>query len=175
MTTELLTAFERALQKRNALLVRKLRPGLAAPDVTSILEDTGIRGQVKPIVELYSWKNGQTIDLEVRRSGKGLFPGKAFYFPSLEMAVGHFGHFAAAAQTHPEISEGVGRYFPMFWDGGNSWFAIDVKASSHNRVVFIDLKSERPFREAYGSADDLIADAIGANEDNRVLRCMRPA
>ncbi len=172
MNLELLAEFERAVRSRNPLLASKFQPGLPAADIGRTLADAKVAGETQPLFTLYGWKNGATLDFELRQSGKGLFPGKALYFPILEMAVGHFGHFAGVARKHPEMSEAVGRYFPVFWDGGNSWVAIDLKISHNNRVMMIDLKSNQPFREAYRSMHELIADGIRANRENQLLSCM---
>jgi hypothetical protein len=170
MNLELLREFEQALRGRNPLLVGKLQAGLPALEVERTLMRAKIAGSIEPLVTLYSWKNGGTLDLELRQSGKGLFPGKPFYFPALEMAVGHFGHFAAVAKKYTEISEAVGRYFPFFWDGSNSWFGIELELAHRNRVMMIELKSNPPFRQAYPSLEALITDGIRANRENQPLR-----
>ena len=169
MNLELLGEFERAVRSRNPLLAGKFQPGLPPAAVRRALTGGKVMGETDPLLTLYGWRNGHTLDFELRRSQKGLFPGKPFYFPSLEMSIGHFGHFAEAARTHLQISEAAGRYFPVFWDGGNCWFGIDLQISHHRRVMMIDLKAPQPFAEAYSSMEELIADGIRANNENRPL------
>jgi hypothetical protein len=168
MNLELLGEFERAVRSRNPLLAGKFQPGLPPATVRRALTGGKVTGETDPLLTLYGWRNGHTLDFELRRSQKGLFPGKAFYFPSLEMSIGHFGHFAEAARSHLQLSEATGRYFPVFWDGGNGWFAIDLQ-TPHQRVMMIDLKAPQPFAEAYSSMDELIADGIRANKEDRPL------
>jgi hypothetical protein len=168
MNLELLTEFERAVRSRNPLLASKFQPGLPPAAVRRALTGGKVTGEIDSLLTLYGWRNGHTLDFELRRSQKGLFPGKPFYFPSLEMSIGHFGHFAEAARTHLQISEAAGRYFPVFWDGSNGWFGVDVQ-NSHHRVMMMDLKSPQPFAEAYSSMDELIADGIRANKEDRPL------
>lgn len=169
MNLELLGEFERAVRSRNPLLASKFQPGLPPAVVRRALAGGKVTREAEPILTLYGWKNGHTLDFELRRSQKGLFPGTPFYFPTLEMSVGHFGHFAEAARTHLQISEAAGRYFPVFWDGSNRWFGIDLQTSYHYRVMMINLKAPQPFAEAYSSMDELIADGIRANQEDRTL------
>ncbi len=169
MNLELLGEFERTVRSRNPLLAGKFQPGLPPAAVRRALSGGRVTGETDPLLTLYGWRNGHTLDFELRRSQKGLFPGKPFYFPSLEMSIGHFGHFAEAARTHLQISEVAGRYFPVFWDGSNCWFGIDVQTSHHHRVMMIDLKAPQPFVEAYSSMDEMIADGIRANQEDRPL------
>jgi len=169
MNLELLGEFERAVRSRNPLLASKFQPGLPLAAVRRALTSAKVTGETDPLLTLYAWRNGHTLDFELRRSRKGLFPGKPFYFPSLEMSIGHFGHFTEAARTHPQISEAAGRYFPVFWDGSNRWFGIDVQTSHHYRVMIMDLKAPQPFAEAYSSMDELITEGIRANKENRPL------
>src|SRR5262249_19292613 len=100
-------------------------------------------------------------------------PGKPYFFPSLEWTIGDFLDLKEVVKNYPKISEAVGRYFPLFWDGSTETLAVDLKPTKQNRVLIVDTKSERPFKEAYSSFDEFVADAIRANTENKPLRCFQ--
>lgn len=175
---------ERATIARNPSLAAKFQAGLSKERVNRALKRAKVTGDVAPLFALYTWRNGTDLSLasrvdsrlsfETERTKMTFFPGKPYYFfPALEMAIGHFGHLEAAAKAHPKLTEGVGRYFPVFWDGSTDWLAIDLKPSNRNRVVLMEHKSDQPFKQGYSSFHEFVADAIRANAENRPLGCFQ--
>jgi hypothetical protein len=184
MNTAWIGDFERAAIARNPSLTAKLQAGLSEARVKRALGRAKVIGDVAPLIALYTWRNGTDLSisvpvntkqgLEAERAKMTFFPEKPYYyFLCLEMAIGHFGHLEVAAKTHPRLTEGVGRYFPMFWDGSTDWLALDVKPPNKNRVMLMEHKSEQPFREAYSSFDEFVSDAIRTNAENKPLRCFQ--
>lgn len=175
-----LERLEQAAVARNPALATRLRPGLTEDRVKRALSRVKVTGEISPIIALYTWKDGMdlTSDPDISnfndwKLSRSLFPGKPYFFICLETALGHLGHLKAASAKYPQLSEGVGRYFPVFWDGSTEELAIDVKPSNRNRVLILESRSDEPFREAYGSFEEFITDAIRANEENRPLRCFQ--
>jgi len=180
MKTEWIEEFTRAAIARNSILARKLQPGLSKARVERVLSRAKVTGETNPIIALYCWKNGTDLasdpaipnfnELKVSCS---FFPGKPYFFRPLEMSVASFDSFKAIAENYPKISEAIGRYFPIFWDGSTEHLAIDVKPSNRNRVLIVDHRSGQPIREAYNSFEEFVLDAIRANVENKPLRCFQ--
>lgn len=173
MNTSRFQEVESAVLARNPVLARKLQPGLAESRMQRNLKRAGVEGDVESLIQLYSWRNGTILDRNLASSQTGFFPGDIYQFLDLEMALGHLGHIREAAKQHPKLAKEVGRYVPMFWNGATGWLAMDVKASRHNRIVIVECEDPQPYREAYGSFDGFIADAIRANVENDRLLCFQ--
>ncbi len=164
---------ESAVLARNPLLTDKLQPGLSRNRIQRILKRAGVEGEIGPLIELYSWRNGTILDRDLASSKTGFFPDDIYQFLDLEMAMLHFGSWREAANYHPNLRDGVGRYVPMFWDGATGWLAMDTNASAHNRLVFVEFEDPEPYREVYSSFDEFLADAIRANIENERLSCFQ--
>ena len=182
--TSWIEEFERAAISRNPDLVRKLRPGISEARIKRGLSHAKATGELGPIIAFYTWRDGTDLslsipvnakrELEAEKAKVAFFPGPPFYYYlGLEMAVGHFGHLEAAAKNHPKLKAGVGRYFPVFWNGSTDWLALDISPSNKNRVILMEHEANRPFKEAYSSFDEFVADAIRANTENKPLRCFQ--
>lgn len=165
MILDLLPRFEQVAVARNPLLAGRLQPGLPESTVRALLRKGKVEGDLAQVVELYTWRNGTRLDPEIVASKSGLFPGKAYYFLDLEMALGHLDHGRVAARKRPKLSEGYS-YLPVFWDGSTGWITIDVSPSHNNRVLLAEHNDETPFREVHTSFRDFICDAIRAIEAN---------
>jgi len=173
MTTiskETLAELERACVSRNPLLADRLRPGLPPAKIRSKLKRMGVSGEIEVVVDLYAWHNGTITDDKYVLSKKGIFPGQPFHFPLLDLAAAHFMGFRGFAATRPQLSEAVGRYFPVLWNGVVSWIAVDISGQS-DRVVIIELEPTPAIREAYSSVAEFIEDLISANLEDRTLKC----
>ena len=173
MTTfkEMLAELERVCVSRNPLLADRLRPGLSPEKIRSKLRRLRVSGEIDSLVELYAWHDGTEFDDEYQLSN-GLFHGPRYDFFQLELAAAHFRHFfPAAAATQPVLSEAIGRYFPVLWNGSVGWIAVDITPGENNRVVIVESGSTPGIREAYSSPGELIEDIIGANLENRTLKC----
>ncbi len=178
--TDWIERLEQTAIARNPILATKLQPGLSEARVKRVLSRGKVTGEISPSVALYTWQDGTDLtsdpaipnfnDWKVSRS---FFSGKPYFFPCLEWAVADFDSFKAIAKNYPKISEAVGRYFPVFWDGSTECLSVDLKASNHNRVMIIESRSDQPIRQAYSSFGEFIADAIRANEENKPLRCFQ--
>jgi len=80
----------------------------------------------------------------------------------------HFkGFFVEVAKHKPKIKEAVGRYFPFLWNGESSWLTLDLKSE---KIIFLNLESDEPYREAYASFDDFLEDLLIANEKSETLK-----
>jgi hypothetical protein len=177
--------FERAAISRNPDLTRKLQPGLSEARVKRGLDRAKVIGEVSPLIALYTWRNGTDLSLrgevdnrdslEAEKGRMSFFRSKPYYFPCFEMALGHFETFTAIAKNYPKISEAVGRYFPIFWDGSTERIAVDLKPLNRNRVLIVDHRSERGIWEVYRSFEDFVTDAIRANSGNKPLSCIKYA
>ena len=62
---ELVQKLEIAVLRRNPLLAKKLQPGLPVGKIKKDLKRSGIEGAIDPIVELYSWRNGTALDMDL--------------------------------------------------------------------------------------------------------------
>jgi hypothetical protein len=172
MNTALFEKLETVLRHRNPQLADRLQPGISESRIRRMLERAGVRGAVEPIVNLFAWKNGADVHGdELTREQASLFPKSIYMFMELDMMTADFSHFKDCLVHHPEYAKVVGRYFPLFWDGSNSWLAVDLDPGNHNRVVLVHTEFEQMVFEAYGSFEDFLNDAIRANEENDSLTC----
>jgi hypothetical protein len=170
---ELVQKLEIAVLRRNPLLAKKLQPGLPVGKIKKDLKRSGIEGAIDPIVELYSWRNGTALDMDLSSSKIGFVPESVYQFTELRRAIVDMKSFKELAHYHPRLSVLVGRYFPFLWDGSDRWIALDIESCGHSRVVMIQDQEEEPLREAYDSFEDFLTDAIRANENNEPLACIR--
>jgi hypothetical protein len=172
--SNLLIDLEQAIRTRNPLLADRFQDGLSEQYVRRTFERAGVCGETRALVELYAWKNGTIIDLELTSSESGFFPGKHFQFVELRRAILDFRFFKEMAESHPENSkliELVGRYFPFLWDGAVGHLAVDLDVSYGNRVMIVDTDKACPLRVAYGSFKAFLVDVIRANLENAPLAC----
>ncbi len=172
--------FEEAAMARNQLLAKKLRPGLSERRLERALRQWNVTGEISPLVALYTWKDGMDLAFDPSipnfndlRAHTSVFPGRPYFFPSFDWAATSFDSFGEIAKNYPKIADAVGRYFPIFWNGATEYLVVDLTPSNRNRLFILDHRSEEPIREAYGSFDEFVADAIGANTENRLLQCFR--
>lgn len=172
MNTALFEKFELALRARNPQLAERLQPGLAENRIHRMLERSGVQGAVGPVVALFSWRNGSDIyNSELTNEQASPFPKSIYRFVELETMTADFQGFKECLAHHPEYAKVAGRYFPLFWDGSNSWLAVDLDTTSNSRIVLIHTEFEQMVFEAYGSFEDFLNDAIRANEENDGLIC----
>lgn len=71
--------------------------------------------------------------------------------------------------TH--LAQGTRWHFPVFWDGATGYLAIDLSPLRGNGIVVIEVESVEPFRHAYETFEEFIADALRAYEENDTLAC----
>ena len=166
MIADLLPRFGAAAIAQHPLIASKLQEGLDEKAVRRYLKRHSVEGEVDAIVELFTWRNGTSLDPELAGSKRGFFRGKAYYLLDLEMAVGHLEHTRVAARRHPELAQGI-TYFPLFWDGSTSWIATDIRPRQNNRVVLAEHTADEPFRMVSASLRDFFAGVIKAIEDDR--------
>jgi hypothetical protein len=171
MKSDLLLRFERALKTRNPVLHDRLQRGLAEDRIRTMLEKAGVTGNVQPILEIYSWKNGSRLDPSVTQEQASPFPASVYLFMDFKYTLVSFQGFEECAAYHPRFNNIVGRYFPLFWDGSTDYMAVDLKSET-GRVVILITQSERAVFEAYASFDSFLEDAIRANEQNEELTCL---
>jgi hypothetical protein len=165
---DLLPRFEALATAQHSLLADKLQDGLPEDSVRRYLRRHNIEGELRDIVAIFTWRNGTRLDPELAASKRGFFPGKPYYLLDLEMAVGHLEHTRVAARKRSELAEGVS-YFPLFWDGGTSWLATDMRPLEGSRVMLAEHRAGVPFREVSPSLREFFIDAIKALQENRAL------
>lgn len=170
---ELIQKLEAAVLRRNPLLAEKLQPGLPVDQIRKDLKRAGIEGAIDPIVQLYSWRNGTVLDMDLASSKTGFVPEVVYQFVNLKRAIVYMKGYKEYAHYHSRLSALVGRYFPILWDGATGWIAVDIKPSSHNEVVTIQFEDDKPLREAYPSFEVFLKDLIRANEENDSLFCFQ--
>lgn len=199
---ELIQKLEVAVLRRNPSLAESLQPGLPLEKISAELKRAGIRGGTEPIIELYSWRNGATLQGTSDSFKIGLELGfvpprtvelsedikqvlllthgvkretdtEKYHFVPLKRATIAMRSFPDYAKHQPRLAIVLERYFPFLWNGSNDWIALDIEPSSHNRVVAIRIQEEQPLREAYDSFEDFLKDAVHANETNEPLACLR--
>lgn len=175
----LLNQLEIAIFLRNRALGKSLLPGLPEPEIRSILYAANAVGNVTGLVSLYAWHNG-TSDASLPLSDNAFFPGTSYSFLPLQAAAEHYATLRAAAATlldfthdPTKIAEGTGRYFPVFWDRATGYLALDLTPAGNNRAVIIEFEAEEPYRQAYGTFEEFINDAIHVNTENNTLACFR--
>lgn len=172
MNTGLFERLETALRQRNPVVAERLQPGLAESRIRRKLDRIEVRGSVDPIVSLFAWKNGvNNFDLGLSREQASLFPKSIYLFTELDMMAADFQGFKDCMEHHPAYAKVVGRYFPLFWDGSNSWIGVDLDSANNSRVVLIHTEFEQMVFQAYESFEEFIHDAIRANEKNDALAC----
>ena len=172
MNTALFEKLEAALRQRNPQVAERLQPGLSEKRIRRMLERSGAQGTVEPIVSLFTWRNGvNNYDQALSEEQSSLFPKSIYIFMELDMMSAHFGSFKECMEHHPAYAKVVGRYFPLFWDGSNSWLGIDLAPANKSRIVLIHTEFEQMVFRAYSSFEEFLTDAIRANEENDSLTC----
>ncbi len=180
LNVEWIKRLEQAAIARNPTLATKLQPGLPESRVRRMLNRAKIIERIDPIVAVFTWKDGVEFSSDRAfpnpndwKASRSFFPGKPYFLMGLEQAIVTFASFKEYAKNFPKIAEAVGRYFPIFCSESGEYLATDIKPSNQNRVLIINHKSDPAIREAYGSFDEFVEDAIGANTENRPLRCFQ--
>jgi len=162
---------EQSAGKRNPTLLKGLAPGLPEREIREALETCGIEGHLDILITIYTWKNGSTLDAGPLEEAS-FFPESIYIFLSLEMALSNLESFTAL-EIHP-LLENIGqRYFPVFWDYGNSYLMVDLKEGYQSRVMLLMPESDQPLQEAYSSFEEFLCDAVRANELNEPLKCFQ--
>jgi hypothetical protein len=170
MNLELLQRLEMAVRQRSPQLAERLQPGLSERRIRRELERSNVGGCVHPIVSLFSWKNGVNNDSgALSREQASLFPRSIYMFMELDMMTAHFQGFFEDMQCHPAYARILGKYFPLFWDGSNSWLAVDLDPSNQSRLILLHTECEQMAFEAYSSFEGFLRDAVRANQEDDSL------
>ncbi len=157
----------------NPVISGALQPGLSETKIRAELKRANVTGDTELVVEIYSWRNGVFLnDINFSRAGKGFFPGEPYCFLLLEMATGHFKHCITASRYHPELLEGAGRYFPIFWNGSDKWIGIDLYPEARNRVMLMRHSFTPPFQQLCDSFDAFLADVSLACQNKSLPGCL---
>lgn len=149
-----------------------MRPGLPKDGIRRALQDAGVRGDVEAVVNLFAWHDGSQPDPWASLVEASLFPESIYVFGDLATMIEHFKTFHASFVYHPKFHKTNGRYFPMFWDNSTGYLAVDLN-SSNSRVVLLEPESDELARDAYGSFEEFLKDAIRANEERDILTCFQ--
>jgi hypothetical protein len=172
MNTALFEKLGAALRQRNPELADRLQPGLSENRIRRKLERIEVRGSIEPIVSLFAWKNGvNNSDQALSGEQASLFPKSIYLFTELDMMAADFQGFKECMEHHPAYAKVVGRYFPLFWDGSNSWLGVDLNSTQNSRLVLIHTEFEQMVFQAYDSFEEFLNDAIRAIEENVSLAC----
>lgn len=171
----ILAELDTAIRKRDPRLAQQLRPGQSHNAVVRRLRR--VIGETEPLLDLYTWHDGTE---PLRRSDGdthvlsllelSLIPGELCIFEELEASFATFVGWSEIAEYHGRIKEAVGRYFPLLWDGSDTWLTLDLKPGQKGRIVYFELQNDSPFRTAYPTFDDFLLDALRANETGLRLR-----
>jgi hypothetical protein len=167
-----LGVFEQVMCDRNPDLKAHLLPGLG---MAASIRKFSAMGKAREILsELYSWHSG-TNPTERKHPGGHMFtfanlsvvPCDVFIFSPIELTIAHRGSWRLAERQIRSLKDVANKYFPIFWNGGTRWIALEINGS--NRVVFIDFDSFPATRPAYKSFEECIQDLIGANLQRRPI------
>jgi len=179
MDNKFFSDLERAVIGRNPVAFERLQPGLSVAEIQQQLNRGGVVGDFHPLLNFFSWRNGSKPS-DKSLSETSLFPHSVFQFLPLDIGIGHFCRFTITAEVtrgieplFSRLSDIATRYFPIFWDSGHGYLAVDLQASSDGRIVLLEFESDDPLRQAYGSLDAFLEDAIRANVANEPLLCFR--
>ena len=166
-----LVRLERALTKRNPRLLGILNPGIKKSLIKNLLSRSTIAGETEPIYRMYSWRDGTGVARPYTLEYLSFFPCELFTLLNLRTAVLHMEMWTEAAQYNPKLSQGVGRCFPLFYDGATDYLALDTMPGYNGRIINFEYESDEPFRVVYTSFDEFLEDAIQANEIGKPLKC----
>ena len=123
------------------------------------------------------------LDDETPMGEASFFPEDIYQFMDLEAALEAWRTMNQAAATlrgmfqepeaHSLFSGFTGQLFPLFRDGASGSIAVDLTPSKRSRVVAVEFESPEPVRQAYGSFDEFIKDAIRVNKEGDSLSCFQ--
>jgi hypothetical protein len=164
----LLQELETAVFRRKPELAGHLLLGLPEASVRRTLELECVKGNVEPIVALFSWRNGTKAIVQFTPEQPSLFPGGGYLFMPLTLMLSQFRRFPQVAMLRLRYAEVVGRYFPLFWNGATDYLALDLDPAGGTRVVVIEDQADKLVREACPTFEDFLWDAIQANKNNEV-------
>ena len=170
-----LDLFERLLSavfQRNPVAAEALLPGLPRELAESRLQSAQIVGQVGAILDIYAWRNGSRTDQDQTLSELSLFPGSIYVFMGLETALSHRTELLESVTMFPHVPTSTERLFPMFWDNGISYLAVDF-GNPNNPVSIVDPESPDFLRPAYACFEAFLTDALRANHEDETLECFR--
>lgn len=168
-----LMVVEGSIKMRNPTLAGRFRRGLAENEIRALLRAFGVNGDVEPLIDVYSWKNGTLIDELSLLQELSVFPNPCYVFPDLETMLKHYRDFKMASGFHPHRNQLQGQYFPMFWDNATGYLAVDTKPSTSYRVVLLDFDSEELVKPAYPSFETFLDDFYRANASQDRLTCFK--
>jgi hypothetical protein len=113
------------------------------------------------------------------------FPEDIYQFIDLETAISRLKMMNEAARQLRGMFEGTkarsmfsgitSLLFPLFTDGATGTLAVDLTPGKRNKVVAVEFESTESVRQAYGSFEEFIKDAIRANKDGDGLSCFQAA
>jgi hypothetical protein len=172
---KILQRLDLAVYGRDPRVAQQLRAGLSTKQIARWLKK--IPGDTAPLVDLYAWHDGT----EPLRWSEGethkfsllelsIVPNELCIFERLERAATTFLGWAEIAKYHSRIKEAVNRYFPILWDGSDTWFCIDINPGERHRVIYFELQNDSPFREAYPTFEEFLTDVLHVNETGESLR-----
>jgi hypothetical protein len=174
----LLAKLESAIRARSPALADLLLPGLPEFEIRSTLSNVKAEGDISALLLLYTWHNGISSPAGPSPADNAFLPRTDYRFLSLQDAAEQFAALSAVADGLIELTgdpTNIGHYarwhFPVFWDGATGYLALDIRPSQGNRIVIIEVESEKPFQQAYETFEEFIADVLRANEENDTLAC----
>jgi len=176
--SHLFKELEEEIIKNSPLLFSKMRKGLSRKRVSEKLAKAGVIGDIDNLVDLYSWRNGVSLDFNQigenhweKRATK-FFPKDDLYLSEIDLSIADYQSFEEVSPKFPELLPFVERYFPIFSDCNLCWVAIDLKPNQNNRVVLISWRPNHfPFRELYSTFDVFMEDVILCHREKRTLKC----
>lgn len=178
MDHSLLAKLERAIRARSSALADSLLPGLTEFEIRNTLTNVKAAGDISALLLLYMWHNGISSAAQALPSDSAFVPGTGYRFLSLQDAAEQYKALNTAAHDLIELTgdpthlaQGTRWHFPVFWDGATGYLALDLRPSQGNRIVIIEVESEKPFQQAYETFEEFIADVLRANEENDTLAC----
>jgi hypothetical protein len=169
MYNELLERLQTALLRRNPGIASALQPGRPADTIRQELKRAHVKGNIEPIVELYSWHDGARFMKEndayrlgfapptvtslprerieqAQQLGYKIDPNAKVYgrfeFSSLSYLIWHQKHWRKWAPKFPRYGGLVGRVLP-FLQHGSQMLGLDIDPSDGTRVLAVDVSNAK--------------------------------
>jgi len=131
--------------------------------IRAMLKKANVKGNIEPIIELFSWRNGTFPMQDFTGEKTRIIPHSRISLMRLENMIDHYLCFKEMEEYNPRYKTLGGRFFPLFWDGSSTYILVDLE-SPDGEILLLETQSDHFLREGYCTFADFIRDAIRANQ-----------